>query len=213
MFIIFPDNMTNVLSITVRRESGLSIEAEAEILVWLRKSKCAWIAAIEKQGNERHMHIHLTTNKRPNNVTRALKNLLKVPPRTDEWKYAIICKIHSSPIYLVGYVTKDGNYVYSKEYTEEYVLKCKLFYEKEKLKTGNNKSIHAGNFDVECENFCRDNSIDMKKISLDTILGQMYLTGDYRMNQFLLRHAKVSIKAIWNTRVDKDPYKMNLDIE
>ncbi len=213
MFIIFPDNMSNVLSITIRRESGLSKEAEDSIMGWLRKTGDAWIAGIEKEDTERHMHIHLTTDKRPNNVTRALKTLLKVPPRTDEWKYAVICKIHNNPKYLVGYVTKDGKYISSQQWCEENILILRLEYEKSVLKTGNNKSIHAGNFDIECENFCRANSIDMKQVSLDTILGQMYLTGDYRMNQFLLRHAKVSVKMIWDTRIHKDAYRMNLETE
>lgn len=205
--------MINDISITIRRENGLSKEAEAEILVWLRKTKCPWVGGIEKTGIERHMHIHLRTNKRPNNITRALKNLLKVPPRTDEWKYAIICKIHSNPLYLTGYVCKDEAYSSSACWSELEISKARLYYEKEKLKSGSNKSIHAGNFDIECENFCRANAIDMKLTQLDTILGEMYLSGDYRMNQFLLRHAKVSIKAIWHTRVTKDKYQMRLDID
>ncbi len=201
------------ISITITRESGLSKEAEAEVLVWLRKTKCPWVGGIEKDGVERHMHIHLRTNKRPNNITRALKTLLKIPIRSDEWKYAIKCKIHSNPMYLTGYVCKDGNYQSSACWSELEITKSRLYFEKEKIKTGNNKSIHAGNFDIECENFCRANSINMKEVALDTILGEMYLSGDYRMNQFLLRHAKVSIKCIWHTRVTKDKYKMRLDIE
>ncbi len=191
-------------SITIRPCDGIRDEQIAMVVVWLNKLKKNYIYSIEKENEERHMHIRLDKMKRTDNITRSLKTIFKVQRTDKQWHNMLDIKVHNDPDYLTGYVCKDGSWV-TFGFNELDIAKARLYYEETKLKSTSNKSIHLGNFDIEAENYCRANAIDMKTTELCSILGQMYISGEYRMNQFLFRHMKIPVTKLWLLRRTKNP--------
>ncbi len=195
------------IHIIVKPCEGISDEQITLMVKYIDKTKCNYLYALEGENEGRHMHIRLDkdTNGKTDNITRSVKTILKMKKSNkDEWKYMVVCKNHNDPKLLIGYICKDGKWT-AKGFTEIVIAEARLYYEKNKKHTNNNKSIHLGNFDIEAENYCRANSINMSETGLCTILGMMYISGEYRMNQFLHRHMKIPVTRLWQLRRTKNP--------
>ncbi len=190
-------------SITINPPDGITDEMIATVVVWLNKRKENYVYSIEKENEQRHMHIRLDTKKRSDNITRSLKTILNMNKMSKEWK--VMCRVthHGDPDYLTGYVCKDGTWV-TFGFSAEDIAKARLYYEQTKNKTKSVKSIHLGNFDIEAENYCRANQLSLKETPLEEIFALMYISGEYRMNQFLFRHLKIPVTKLWDLRRTKD---------
>ncbi len=190
-------------SITINPLRGISDDQIAIIVDFLNKGKGKYVYSIEMTDEQRHMHICLETQKRSDNITRSLKTILGMSKVGNEWKVMCRVTVHNNEQYLIGYVCKDGTW-HSRGYNDVYIAQARLYYSETKMKTHDNKNIHLGNFDVEVENYCKANGLDCNQFDLCTYLGLMYISGDYKMNQFLYRHMKIPVTTLWELRRTKN---------
>ncbi len=187
-----------IISATIRPREGLNNIQELAITKWLlHKTITKYHYGIEKADKERHMHIILVTSKIPKNISRSLKTLLGIKPKTTEWSHSVSVKEHNDEKYLLAYVCKDGNHM--GMYSEEELQEAKKYYDSRRQSHVGGILIHSNNFINEMNHYCDQEGIDKTKCDFDEVMTLMFLSGEYKLNTWLMKNCRVKPRDLFHT--------------
>lgn len=129
-----------MLSVTIRpRQDNFRPEWREHVSSLFEKKRFKYVIGIEKSN---HLQIAVQTTKRTNHFREMLVKHMDYHPEDDEEaRHWLLIKVHKEPQYLVGYCTKETEYI--TNFSPEYIQDCRDIYEgriqtKDKIKQTNN---------------------------------------------------------------------------
>lgn len=200
------------VAITVNRHP-----TELSDVVLLEKYICDrggeyFISVEQSNTKNQHCHIYWGTTKRPNNVTADIKGekVLNILKDSSEWKVATQVKKCTTPLNWIGYVGKEMNTkLWRTNMARGVIDKCIKNYLTEEVKKP--QAITTSNCVDEVCDFAYKNGLAERKVPVHIIYRLMFLSGDYAMNNFLIRtchmkpHDLIGMKLYrkWDTHAIK----------
>lgn len=192
------------LGITIRRIDGTSYGNITLVENYIRLGGGQFALTVEMADTPgQHCHIYWDTKRRPNNVCVALKKLLKIERGTPEWFHACKVKKCDDPLIWLGYLLKEVKDLTTvrTNMTEESLEEARGYHEIEEV-SAKPKSMNTKNFIELMTDFMNRNNIVHLNPKYASVIKLMFLSKQYYMNDFLLKHNRMRPMNLFNLEVN-----------